>query len=282
MNVLNKKIVKFFEQLKNVEIIFFHKNHTYIAYNPEDRKLKTEANFIFKATQEFYEFHERRRPIDNFNPEREEAFNIRRLFITNHFPQFLKYGKIHAINQYSEIAQLAKQKNALAIVSIYSEFLIYGADWKNWSLYDLDVNSLKTMELKKHGGLKEFFNLNTQQFNLFWMLKKNVVMVLQDHDSHISYLAEYVQQFENPLTDEDYGQIADEILSNCHRPKKQRYFLKDDMNRLMEMENEHHGDQEEEVETKTLESELAKFDILSYNIFKRFPINLPRLMVNTL
>lgn len=279
MNVLNKKIVEFFEQLKNVEIIFFHKNHTYIAYNPEDRRLKTEANFIFKATQEFYEFHERRRSIENFSPER-GAFHLRRIYITNHFPQFSKYGKIHAINQYSEIAQLAQQKNALAIVSIYSEFLIYDADWKNWSLYDMDVNSLKTMELKKHGGLKEFFNLNTQQFNLFWMLKKNVVMVLQDNDNHISYLAQYVQQFENPLTDEDYGKIGDEILSNCHRPKKQRYFLKDDMNRLMEME--HHTDQEEVVGPKTIESELAKYDILSYNIYKRFPINLPRLMVNTL
>lgn len=235
MHILNKKIEKFFEQLKDVELIFFHKNHTYIAYNPEDRKLKTETNFIFKSTQEFYEYHERRRSIDNFNPERKEAFELRRLYSTNHFPQFSKYGEIYAINQYSEIAQLAKQKHALAVVSIYSEFLIYDADWKNWSLYDIDEHSLKTMELKKHGGLKEFFNLNTQQFNLFWMLKKNVVMVLHDHDNHLSYLAQYVQQFKDPLTDDDYGKIADEILSNCHRPKKQRYFLQDDMNRLKKM-----------------------------------------------
>lgn len=177
MNVLNKKICKFFEQLKNVEIIFFHKNHTYIAYNPESKRLKSEANHIFKGTQEFYEFHERRRSIDNYTPSKDYAFNIRKLYDTNHFPQFLKYGKIYAIDQYSEIAQLAQEKNALAIVSIYSEFLIYDADWKNWSLYDTDINSLKTMELKKHGGLKEYFNFNTQQFNLFWILKKNVVMV---------------------------------------------------------------------------------------------------------
>lgn len=126
-----------------------------------------------------------------------------------------------------EIAQYAKEHNALAVLTNDTDFLIFDGSWRLWSTQYIHVtksNRLNTTEYNRH-GLVNIFSLSQKQLPLFATLLANdfthvyynqlarFYCSMGPMKFRIHNVARYVRRFRNNnLSDEDIKQIIYDVF----------------------------------------------------------------------
>lgn len=142
------------------------------------------------------------------------------------------YGHFHYSIQREcdmEIANFAKNNNALAVITNDTDFLIFDGDYKYWTFEDIRItqsNQLETTEYNRN-GITKLLPIGRDQLPLFATLLGNDFT--RDYFDQIcdrfggsmnrrmKKVADYVRQFHSAyLTESDIGQIIRQVLGRMN------------------------------------------------------------------
>lgn len=89
-------------------------------------------------------------------------------------------GKDHS----AAIARFASENNALAVLGDYFDHLIYPGNWKLWSIKSINIDSLTTNELNRH-GLRSTLGLTDEQLVVLPTLAGNDIIRFEEIEEAI-------------------------------------------------------------------------------------------------
>lgn len=162
-----------------------------------------------------------------------------------------EFGEFHRIIQNLDygccVASHATDNNALAVISNNSNFLIYEGNWKYWSLRDIRMEEMTTIEFSRLALLKDlgltwknmplFATLCGNDFVKFEELKpwhaKIVRSFRMNAQAQQLSIAKFVKQFQgisSNTNDREFKYLASDVFKNCEEPEEYADLLKRSVN----------------------------------------------------
>jgi hypothetical protein len=233
LTTIRHRYENFLQNLKHagVELIFVFKKTDSVKDSKFTERYKSEYAraleliYAMKSSNDLDQLLDFYKNEVETNPFAELPLNEAVFFVLCQTAQ--RYGRIHGIDAYKASKfhiDLAKERNAMAVIGLNSNYFLYDGSWAFWSDRDLDMEAMTTIQYDREIVMRHL-NISYTQAPLFaaltgglrsYKLNKDVYEYFQPWEGDsFENVSDFVNQQRFPITDSCLAGMIKRILGKC-------------------------------------------------------------------